>query len=33
MIDAMRSLPSGRELVALGRGGRTSPLLVAAVTD
>ena len=31
MGDAMRSSVSGRALAALGRGGRTSPMLVASV--
>jgi hypothetical protein len=32
MIAAMSSPVSGRELAALGRGIRTSPMLVASVT-
>jgi hypothetical protein len=31
MVDAMRSFVSGRGLAALGRGGRTPPMLVASV--
>jgi hypothetical protein len=31
MVDAMGSSVSGRGLVALGRGGRTPPMLVASV--
>jgi hypothetical protein len=31
MVDAMKSSVSGRVLAALGRGGRTPPMLVASV--
>jgi len=31
MVDAMKSDVSGRGLAALGRGGRTPPMLVASV--
>jgi hypothetical protein len=33
MVDVTRSSVPVRELAALGRGGRPSPMLVASVTD